>query len=91
MSELLKDCHLAINAGDLEFAGTLLLEAMTEKPDDIEGWLLLCRFLIDSGKAAFAYPIAMQMVRKQRSWRTLMILGAVQQHLQEPKKAVHTL
>ena len=56
VSELFRDCHLAINAGDLEFAGTLLLEAMTEKPDDIEGWLLLCRFLIDSEASSEPQP-----------------------------------
>ncbi|BAQ89130.1 putative glycosyltransferase [uncultured Mediterranean phage uvMED] len=90
-SNLYRDCCHAISTGQFEFASTILLEIMSEKPDDFEAKLLLCRLLIDSGKPAFAYPIAMEVVRSQRSWRTLMMLGAVEQHLQEPKKAVQTL
>ena len=91
MSELLTDCHQALEHGDTEFAGALLLEHCHSSPDDPEGWVMLCRFLIDGGKAPFAYPIAKQAALAHRSWKTMMMLGATEASLQMAKQATKTL
>ena len=91
MSELLEDIHNALENNDVEFAGAALLEHFYEKPDDSEGLVLLARFLIDGGKAPFAYPIAKQAVLQNRTWRTMMMLGATEAVLQTPEVASKTL
>ena len=58
MSELLADCDKAIEYGDLDFAGHGLLKVLSEDPTNHEAWTTLARFLIDAGKAPYAYPIA---------------------------------
>ena len=91
VSELLLDVHNALEHNDTEFAGACLVEHLYDKPNDTDGLILLARFLIDGGKAPFAYPVAKQAVAQQRTWRTLMMLGATEAVLQTPKQAIKTL
>ena len=75
----------------MELAGELLLEQMHDTPDDVEAWVMLTRFLIDGGKAPFAYPVALAAARKQKTWQTWMAVGATEAALQLPKKAQASL
>ena len=91
MSELLTDCHHALNLGDMDLAGALLLEHMHETPDDVDAWVMLTRFLIDGGKAPFAYPIALAAAKRKKTWQTWMAVGATEAALQLSKKALVSL
>jgi len=91
VSELLADCDKAIEYGDLDFAGHGLLKVLSEDPTNHEAWTTLARFLIDAGKAPYAYPIAVAAVSESKTWRNLLLLGSVQAVLQEASEACKTL
>jgi len=91
VSELLADCDRAIEYGDLDFAGHGLLKVLSQDPTNHEAWTTLARFLIDAGKAPYAYPIAVAAVSESKTWRNLLLLGSVQAVLQEASEACKTL
>jgi len=91
VSELLADCDKAIEYGDLDFAGQGLLKVLSQNPANHEAWTTLARFLIDAGKAPYAYPIAVAAVSESKTWRNLLLLGSVQAVLQEASEACKTL
>ena len=87
-----KDIVECFKNGQLHAGGQLLKDALYENPDDVEGWLLLARFCIDTESMSWAYPVAWAAVQKEpNNYRAQVMLGSTLLVLQKTEEAAKVL